>query len=342
MEDLRTRSLRVEAFAAILFLAACSEQSGTALTPPAASPAFATTSSKLAGRGLLYAADSYGSGVAAIRTSDATMLYRITNGIHSPAALALDSARNLYVANSQTVTVYKPGSRVPSLTIGGGIDRPTGLAVDANGTVYVANRGNTVAVFKAGSSSRAYSIRTGIDGPAALAIDKSGNLYVANASGNSVSVYAPRGRSALRTIKDHVRAPIGLAFDRTGNLYVTNQSTRMVTVYKPKSRTAWYATSAVGELESVALDGAGKLYATGSQAPGGNAGAVFAPGSATPSYLLGNLAPSDTYGGLAVERSGRAYLADLTTGVILVFKPGSPSFNFPGIQAYGNVLLVSE
>ena len=57
--------------------------------------------------------------------------HTITAGIHTPDALAVDSAGNLYVANlnGHDVSVYAPGGSVPIRTITDGASSPRALAI---------------------------------------------------------------------------------------------------------------------------------------------------------------------------------------------------------------------
>jgi sugar lactone lactonase YvrE len=153
----------------------------------------------------------------------------ITQGIDLPRVLMFDGSGNLFVANCSpcdsygkkhggSITVYAPGSGVPSRTITNGIDWPVAMAFDGEGKLAVANSPWTgkgsVAVY--GSASHPmYTIVKDIASPNAIAADPSGNVYVSNLpvagdKGFSVTVYNARG-SLLRTITDGVKVPTALA-----------------------------------------------------------------------------------------------------------------------------------
>ncbi len=129
----------------------------------------------------------------------------------SPAGIALDSSRNIYVADGDTssVLVYAAlgGSTgtlddAPLATIVGsstGLSFPNGIALDSSGNIYVANIPLKVFVYPAlGSSTGTLDEvptatisghKTGLSDPYGIVVDSSGNIYVADVSAESVFVY---------------------------------------------------------------------------------------------------------------------------------------------------------
>ncbi len=130
-------------------------------------------------------------------------------GIFSPAQIALDSAANIYVANSAvqgpaSILVFNSGATAnasPVSTLGGdktNIYFPRGVALDTAGNIYVASLalnpppgsalGGTPSIleFAVGATGNVAPIRT-ITGPATtmveignLRVDSAGNIYVLN------------------------------------------------------------------------------------------------------------------------------------------------------------------
>jgi hypothetical protein len=158
----------------------------------------------------------------------------ISDGIVTPAALAFDTAGNLYVANTfggseycgkilgGTVTVYAPGNGSPLYTISPsqGICTPFRLALDSSGNLYVANgppgaeEPSSVTVYVSGSNTLMRTITQGVNGPQAVTLDHSDNLYVANSTGEDVTVYAPGSTSVLQTISNGISYPESLAIGK--------------------------------------------------------------------------------------------------------------------------------
>jgi sugar lactone lactonase YvrE len=133
--------------------------------------------------------------------------------LDSPAGLALDSAGDLYIADSHNQRIRKvtvatglistvAGTRVAGFAGDGGpaaaaqLDQPTALAFDPAGNLYVADTGNhrirklsaatgimtTVAGYgvQGFSGDNGLATAASIDSPAGIAVDSAGNLYLAD------------------------------------------------------------------------------------------------------------------------------------------------------------------
>jgi 6-phosphogluconolactonase (cycloisomerase 2 family) len=186
-------------------------------------------------------------------------------GLDQPYTAALDASGKLYVANysAPSITVYAPNptgtlNEVPLATIAGsntGLQHPFGIAVDAAGKIYVADLGSSsIAVFAANPSGTLNEAplatiagsNTGFSnggGPFGIGLDASGKIYVSNekSGADSVIVFAanPSGtlnETPLATITGSstgLNRPYGVAVDAGGRIYVANQATaaQSVTVY---------------------------------------------------------------------------------------------------------------
>ena len=133
------------------------------------------------------------------------------------------SWRNLYVVNQAgglfgTVTVYAPGKKTPSRTIGRGIEAPLALAFDRSGNLYIGNAG-TVTVYRRGTRSLLRTLKlgeaTGRLEVFGLAFDREGYLYVAVYAGSEgeghpgfVAIYPPNSSHRFAIIERSYRRPV--------------------------------------------------------------------------------------------------------------------------------------
>jgi hypothetical protein len=176
--------------------------------------------------------------------------------LNGPWGIALDTSRNIYVANTggrspsgfTSVTVYAAGANgnvAPIQTISGsntGLSQASGIAVDASRNIYVGNVGNavgSVTVYAAGATGNIAPIRTvagsrtGLTAPYFIAVTGSGVIYAANPNGGrggvgSVTSYAPGANgdvAPIRTISGSntgLHNPTGIALGDHGTTFVSN------------------------------------------------------------------------------------------------------------------------
>ena len=91
---------------------------------------------------LVYVADANDNAIYVYNNvPNALPIQVITQGLHTPMGLCVDSAGNLYVANNafNTVLVYAPGAATPFRTYSTGLTSPTDVKVSLSGAVYVTN-----------------------------------------------------------------------------------------------------------------------------------------------------------------------------------------------------------
>jgi uncharacterized protein (TIGR03437 family) len=246
----------------------------------------------------------------------------------SPTSVAVDSAGNVYIADTQLYQVCKvtngniftfAGNGNLGYTGDGGpavnakLGEPNGIAVDAAGNVYISDESNnvvrkvsaggTITTF-AGNGSAGYSGDNGpatsaqLNTPAGLAVDSAGNVYIADSFNNVVRKVTSSG--VITTF--------------AGNGKLTNYAGDGV---------AATATS-LGDPKGVAVDAAGNVYITASTffmvfkvshgiistvAGDGNEGYMGSGGPAVKAWL-------DRLGGVAVDSSGNVYIADFGNCVI--------------------------
>jgi hypothetical protein len=102
-------------------------------------------------------------------------------GFTAPAAVAVDSSNNLYVADGANLFEISPSG---TSTLLSNLSNVTGLAVDASGAVYVASAGRTWRYSSLGGTlnSSGTAIAPTVTNPTGVAIDRLGNVYLSDAT----------------------------------------------------------------------------------------------------------------------------------------------------------------
>jgi uncharacterized protein (TIGR03437 family) len=249
-------------------------------------------------------------------------------GLIEPFAIALDASGNVYFTEPEDGRVRKitVSTGIISTVVGNGnlgfsgdggaatsamMHLDTGLAIDSSGNLYIAdslnNRvrkvtGTTISTI-AGSGVFSYSGDGGpataaqLNAPEAVAVDASGNIYIADTANNVVRQISPKG--VIGTIAGNgtagfggdggaatsaqLSAPQGVAVDASGNVFVSDTANARVRKISG------------GTITTVA--GSGTQGYTGD-------------GAAATSAQL------NTPVGLAVDKSGNLYIADVDNSVI--------------------------
>ncbi len=228
-----------------------------------------------------------------------------------PAAVAVDSAGNLYVADSGNCRVLQFN---PPFT--------TGMAA----TLAVGQVSGATNLTTAACATGAASTATGLGGPAGLAIDSAGNLWVADNGTSRVLKYpAPITAGEVATVTlgqtstgaslcnqgtgtvanaSTLCSPDGLAFDEAGNLWVADSTNSRVLMYPP-------ANLVTGGSATVEL---GQPAATAFTSTTGNNGGISATSLYNPVSL-------------AFDAAGNLWVADSANSRALMYPKASLATN---------------
>ena len=164
----------------------------------------------------------------------------LAGSLAQPSAIAIDSAGDVYYAESGTgaISVLPAGSGAPTQLIapGGAIQTPSALAIDAAGNLYIADStGGAIYQYDANGNLTPWA--SGLDHPVALAADQLGDLYVAEdgATVGVLEIYAGGQKSfiagqgsngapngVLATAAKFVH-PSALYLDPAGDLYIADR-----------------------------------------------------------------------------------------------------------------------
>jgi DNA-binding beta-propeller fold protein YncE len=242
-----------------------------------------------------------------------------------PHGVAVDTAGNVYVADTHTDRVLKLAAGSSTQTVlpftgldlcGDDIDESTaGVAVDAAGNVYVTDTcHNKVLKLAAGSSTQTV-LPFLVGFPQGVAVDTAGTVYVADKDHYRVMKLAAGSTTptALQSLGKHV-SPHDLAMDGTGTVYASADVScgKRLCSYLLKlapGSEAWAKLESAGTQEYVAADTVGNVYVMTL----GDNGTVMklAPGSGNWTELPGEHRFVDPQG-LAVDTRGNVYVTDHT------------------------------
>jgi hypothetical protein len=168
---------------------------------------------------------------------------------YGPGGVAVDSAGNLYVADTGNSTIRKitPAGTVTTLAgqalnpgsadghgSAAGFDHPSGVTVDSQGNLYVTDtypnytirkvtpEGDVTTVagqvgWKGNTDGTGGAARFNV--PNGIAADSGGNVYVADTNNDSIRKITPSGD--VTTVAKDFCWPNDVAVDQGGNLYVT-------------------------------------------------------------------------------------------------------------------------
>jgi uncharacterized protein (TIGR03437 family) len=266
--------------------------------------------------------------------------------LYNPAGVAVDSAGNLYIADSGNCRIRKVSNGVITTLVGcgnGGIDNipatesplitPTGIALDSAGNLYIADP--TAGLIREVSNGKITTVAgngtsgfRGDNGPATsaellapegVAVDSAGNIYIAD-TGNFrirkvtngvISTLAGNGASGFsgdngQAENASLGGPEGVAVDSAGNIYIADTGDNRIRKVSN------------GVIMTVA--------GTGAAGFGGD------NGPATVAQLIGPAGiTADSAGNLYITDSGNNRIREVSNGVIATIAGGGvPSFGDNG------------
>lgn len=228
---------------------------------------------------------------ANIHEKDPPQLGQITNGVTRSAAVKTDTHNVLYVlsfgGSGRNIEEYEPGSYTPFKTITAGLLYPSDLVIDSKGTLYVDNfNGHKDVLLEyahgATSPTKTIVLPTIVSGGyGEMAFDPQHDLYL--------------GASAREGSEQYLyEIPAG------------SKKAKQITL-----------TDYPGS--SIAIDGAGNLYACG----GSGDIEVYKPGSTSPSYTA-YASDAEVDGDITVTSNGTLYIPSYN-GQMFEFAPGAPT-----------------
>ena len=253
----------------------------------------------------------------------------IGGGLKTPSQVAVDAARNTYIADSgfSAVQMYAKGSNT-AINVGTGLTSPTGVAVDGAGDVFIADGGSgTVVAVPNGPTGllagAQVTLKSGLGTNLKLAADSDNDLYISDPSNGRVVELSNVGVTASifpQTENDITgfTAPSAIAVDSNGNLYVADGS-NLIEVTPTGTRTT--VLTSLGMALGLAVDPSGSVYVAQS---GGTLRIPNESGTLNPADQT-MVAPSVTAPtSVALDPDQNIYIADSTAEAVQII--GSDAF----------------
>jgi len=154
-------------------------------------------------------------------------------------------------------------------------------AASGQGLIYVANGGAVLIFPNSSQSSPVGTITTGVNGAYGIFVDVYLNVYVCNSAANTVTVYAPGQITPSSTYAMNLSRPLYAVAD-ANRLFVGNANGGAIVEFALGNAQSGYTLQTLGaEVDGLALDRAGNLYAAYRTSDGDGAGGIeyFAGGT---------------------------------------------------------------
>jgi uncharacterized protein (TIGR03437 family) len=205
--------------------------------------------------------------------------------VNGPTGVALDSAGNVYIADTINSLVRKVDKNgIITSYIGGTgptagrLSHPTALCLDSTGALYVADSNNqriikfanNVFTVFAGTGTKGFSgdggpaTKATLNNPVGIALDSAGNLYIADSNNSRIrkvtpdgTIFTIAGKGGASYSGDNGPAlnagltfPRGVAVDTQGNVYIADTQSHAIRILTPTLPTI--AAGGVGNAASFA------------------------------------------------------------------------------------------
>ncbi len=280
--------------------------------------------------------------------SDWTTALNFTGGgLDAPGGIAIDSAGNVWLANTEgnSVTELSSAGTPVSSSLGftgGGLNAPSAIAIDGAGNAWVADYGND-RVTEINSSGMAISPAFGYSGggllgPQSIAIDAAGNVWVANLDGNSVTELNSAGTpisSATGFTGGGLQGGKSIAIDGAGNIWVANHSDASVTELNsagtPISPAGGFTGGGLAGPYGIAIDGIGDVWVANQN--GNSVTELTSAGVASRlAFTGGGLSSPD---GIVIDGAGNVWVSNGGGGVAEINPAGIPLSTTNGFNSGG-------
>ncbi len=228
--------------------------------------------------------------------------------VNSPAAVALDGAGNVYIADSNNNAIKKWTAATGALTtlVSSGLKYPNGVAVDSAGNVYIADsNNNAIKKWTAASGTVTTLVSSGLNLPWGVALDSVGNVYFADHNNKAIKKWAVANGMVTTLVSSGLAAPYGVAVDGAGNVYIADYNNNVIVKWTAATGTVTTPLFAMNNPQAVAVDGSGNVYVA--DAIDGVIKKWTATTGTVTTLVSSGLKNS---AGVAVDGAGNVYVAD--------------------------------
>jgi len=314
---------------------------GVTFTPQAAGPRLGGVQLLDSSGNFLATANITGTGTGAQLTYANTALTTLSLAGYTtdPAAVAVDAAGNLYIADAGSARILKitPTSAVTICSCG--LTTPSALAIDGDGYIYVSDlNANTVTRVNMSLSTPTYATLNSLysvtfSTPEGLVFDSSGNLYVSEAASSAydiVKVTSTGTKSTFATLSSSTYA-IQMVFDATGNMYYAAYPAGAVyKIASGGSSASSYST--VTNAYGIAIDPAGNLWVQTTTSTSRlyeiPAGSTSATAIITSGFSNGHR--------IAMDAAGDIFIPDYSTDNVYEVIRGTDALTVSGLTPVGS------
>ena len=245
----------------------------------------------------------------------------ISQGLNLPYGIAIDSAGNLYIADTghNAIQEWVAATQQMAPLVNTGLNAPHGVAVDAQGNIYIADSSNNaIKQWSPATQQITTLVSSGLNFPLGVAVDSQGNVYIADFGNNAIKQWSPLTGQVTTVVRSGINNPTGVAVDALGNVYIADFRNNAIEQWNPTTQqfTA-LITQGLSFPNAVALDGQGNIYLFDGN---NNALKEFSAAGQVVSTLLSSGVNGSF--GIATDGLGNFYLANTGAGTILKYSSG--------------------
>jgi DNA-binding beta-propeller fold protein YncE len=188
----------------------------------------------------------------------------VSTGLSMPYGVAVDSAGNVYIADSYHSAIKKwtAASNTVTTLVSSGLSSPRGVAMDSVGNVYIADASlNAIRKWTAASNTVTTLVSSGLSAPQGVAVDGGGNVYIADTSHNLIKKWTKTNSTVTTLVSSGLTQPRALAVDVAGNVYIADTYNNTIKKWTAaNSNVTTLVSSGLYYPSGIAVDGAGSVY----------------------------------------------------------------------------------